>query len=283
MTKTGLVLEGGGVRGAYTAGALKWLSDNDIRFDYSVGISSGAFYLALHLAGQDEASKLLATRYVIDPKVVGVSAFLRTGYFVDYDLLFNKFVPECHASIQSLIDSDIDCEVGVYDLSEGKTAYIHARDFDLKMDVLRAACSLPIVSKAVEWKGKRFLDGGIRDMIPIERALFNQCDKFLVITTKPKDYVRKPTPKLVRMIMKNMYKECPQAAKDYAVRDENYYKEKAIIQDLIDQQTAINVFPSKTIEVSRWKGDPVKCDILYELGYQDMENRKEEILQLLER
>ncbi len=282
MTKLGLVLEGGGIRGAYTAGALAWLKDNGYQFDYHVGISSGAAYLACYMADRMDVAKKMATYYTVQSDVVGIKALFHCGYYVDYQKIFDEDMRNKeHMSIHKIIEENMPMEVGCYDLAQGKTLYFNASELDEEMKVIRGACALPIASAIVDVNGHRLLDGGITKMIPIERALEQGCDKCLVITTKPKDFVRKPSSGIVCWLMKKMYKECPEIAKDYKVRHENYYQQRKLIDDMVDAGNAINVYPSKTMKVSRWKGDPETCEALYQLGYTDMEAQKEEINQLL--
>ena len=284
MEKIGLVLEGGGVRGAYTAGALAWLNDHDITFDYSVGISSGAVYLCCYLVGDEHSPKNMSTIYAADPKLVGFYALLKCGYYVDYRKIFKEDLKDKEGmSIQRIKDEHMPMEVGAYDLAKGETIFFGPEDLEENLELLRGTCALPVASEIVEYHGHRLLDGGITKMIPIERAIEQGCTKAFVITTKPANYVRKPASKIVRFLMKHLYKECPQVEKDYAVRHLNYYKQKKIIDDMVSEGTAINIFPSKEIKVSRWKGDPENCKALYELGYQDMEEHKEEILQFIKR
>lgn len=282
MSKTGLVLEGGGVRGSYTAGALAWLKDNNITFDYNVGISSGAAYLACFMADRMDVAEKMATYYVCQPDLVGIKALLRCGYYVDYKRIFEEdMIQDEHMSIDSIIDNDMPMEVGCYDLAQGKTIYFKGSELDRGLKIINGACALPIASSVVEVNGHRLLDGGITKMIPIERAVEKECDKCLVITTKPKDYVRKPSNGFICWLMKHMYKECPNVAKDYKVRHINYYAQRKIIDDMIEEGNAVNIYPSQALKVSRWKGDPESCRKLFDMGYSDMEERKEEILKLL--
>lgn len=281
--RIGLVLEGGGVRGAYTAGALAWLQDHQIHFDYSVGISSGAAYLCCYLCNDEHTPKNMATIYAADPHLVGMYALFHCGYYVDYRKIFETYLLEKeHMSIAKIREEQPDMEIGAYDLNQGKTIYFGPEDLDDQLNVIRGACSLPVASEIVDWHGYRLLDGGITKMIPIERAIEKGCTKCLVITTKPADYVRPDSSKIVIWLMKHIYKECPQVAKDYKVRKENYYKQRKIIDDMIAQGNAVNILPSVDIKVSRWKGDHDNCVKLYDLGYQDMETRKEEVYKLLQ-
>lgn len=278
MEKIGLVLEGGGVRGAYTAGALQWLGDNGIKFDYYVGISSGAAYLCCYLAGRPDAAKNLATVYASDPKVVGVHSLLKTGHFVDYNKVFDdELIAKDGLKVDKILTDKPDLEVGAYDLEKGQTEYFGIDALDEKMMVVRGAASLPIASKIVDFQGRKLLDGGITKMIPIERALEQGCTKCIVVMTKTRDYVRKPASKIIQLAMKFVYRKYPQVAKDYAVRHKNYYKQVGIVDDLVKAGKCIDVRPSKTIAVSRWKGDPEKCNALYQLGYDDMEALRDKI------
>lgn len=284
MERYGLVLEGGGVRGAYTAGALAWLQDNDITFDYSVGISSGALYLCCYLMKEKDIAYRTAVFHANDPKNTGLAALRKEHHYVAYKYMFNRYLRDQeHLSLKPLKDNHVNMEVGVYDLKEGKTVWMNPDDMDDTLDLIQGCCALPVASAVVDYHGRRILDGGITKMIPIERAVEVGCTKCLVITTKPADYVRKPGSPIVNWLIKRMYKECPQAAKDYEVRHINYYKQIGMINDMVEQGTALHVRPSKNIHVSRFKGDVDKCQELYDLGYRDMEERRQDILQFLGR
>ena len=199
MEKYGLVLEGGGVRGAYTVGVLAWLSDNHISFDYSAGISSGAMYLACWLTDRMDTAYHIATDYAVDPHTVGLQALLSEGHYVAYGrLMEHDILGKEHFDAEKLRTADPGMEIGVYDLEEGKTVFFPSSAVDDRIELLRAACALPIASGIVEYNGHHYLDGGVTKMIPIERALEMGCTRCMVITTKPEGYVRKPAPAVVR-------------------------------------------------------------------------------------
>lgn len=276
--KTALVLEGGGVRGAYTAGALAWLNDNNITFDYNVGISSGAVYLCCYLVHDKHTPFNMACYYSSSPDNVGIRALIREGHYVANKHVFDEYLlAKEHLDITPLISGDIDVEVGVYDLELGETVWYSGKDLDPELTLLRAACSLPVASAIVEYRGRKLLDGGITKMIPIERAIEQGCERFMVITTKPKGYVRKPGTKAVDLMMRTMYKKYPQIAADYRVRHLNYNKQVEIINQLEEEGKCMHFRPSETIKVSRYRGDAEKTKRLYEIGYTDMEARKDEI------
>lgn len=278
MEKYGLVLEGGGLRGAYTAGALSWLYEQGITFDYHVGISSGAVYLSAFLLGDMENMYNAPVNYASDPEVVGIRALRREGYYVAYKYMFRHYLLEKgHFDVRPLIEKNPPMEIGAYSLKEGKTIWFEPKDMDPELDLIRASCALPIASEVIEYKGHRLLDGGITKMVPIERALEKGCTKCLVITTKPADYVRKPGSPILTWMMKRTYKECPQVAKDYTVRHLNYNKQMDIVNQMVKDGTGLLIRPSRTLKVSRFKGDPADLKDLFQLGYRDAQAMKDEI------
>lgn len=284
MERYGLVLEGGGMRGAYTAGALAWLLDHNISLDYGVGISSGALYLVCFLSGDKKIPYELSTKYVASKEAIGLRAFLKEHHIVAYEYLFHHdLIGLEHLSVQTLKEKNPDMEIGCYDLEKGETVYFNAQEIDDEMQLLLAACALPIASKRIHYQGKQYMDGGITKMIPIERAIEKGCTKFLVITTKPEGYVRKPGNLFMRGLMNLFYGDTPQVPKDYKVRHLNYEKQMNLIYDLVEKKDAILMRPSKTINVSRFRGSSEDLHALYDLGHQDMESRKEEILTFLGR
>lgn len=278
--KTSLVLEGGGMRGAYTAGALSWLIDNNIEFDNAYGISTGAVHLVNFLLKNKKNLFEFAVDYIRDSKAIGLSSILRCGHLVDYDYLFNELmIKVCKFDMNELKDVKTKGMIGVYELKSGKTEYHPIQD--LQLEELKAACTLPLLGKIARIGDRQMLDGGITQMIPIEESIKDGCDRHLIITTKPGDYVRKPSSKFVVQIMKLRYRNCPNIASDYEVRHKNYYKQIGEIKDLVENKKALYIYPSKPSNVSRLGGSREELIELYELGRADMEARKDEIFSLL--
>ena len=188
-----------------------------------------------------------------------------------------------HYDISKAKQSATVAKIGVYDMDLGETYYIDLRDMDEKLLKLKGACSLPIIGRIVKVEGHKYLDGGITKMIPIEESIKDQNDRTLIITTKPKDYVRKSATGFVKLLMKIVYHKYPSVAKDYAVRHLNYNKQVELVKELEKEQKAIYIYPSKNVPVKRLTGDKPNLRILYELGRQDMEARKEEILAMFKK
>lgn len=279
--KISLVLEGGGMRGAYTAGCLSWLIDEGIEFDYAYGISTGAVHLTSYLFKNKDFLHEMSTEVIAEKSVQGLPALLREGSFVAYNRMFNYYLKgKMGFDIKDVIGkTKTKANYGIYCLNENKTIYLDLKD--MNMTLLKACCSLPIIGKVVKYEDKEYLDGGITKMIPIEEAVNDGCSDHLIITTKPFDYVRKQAHPFIVKLMSWVYKKCPQISIDYANRHLNYNKQIALIKELEESGHALYRYPTKELKVSRLGGDKEELRKLYELGRSDMENSREQIYKLI--
>lgn len=282
MTKIGLVLEGGGMRGSYTAGALAWLIDNNIEFDYGVGISAGAINLCSFLLKNKDYLHDITVKYMSDKQNVGLHPMLHERRYVGYDYMFDDLLKiQVRYDTSALKAQQVPMEFGVYDMDKAKTIFFDAQALDSELRMLKAACTLPIAGRIVDYNQHRYLDGGISIMIPIERALEKGMDKTFVIITKPEGYVRKPASSFMKRLMQFNYPKFPKMVHDYTHRHESYNKQMELIEHQVKEKTCFLLRPSKSIPVKRFSGDPENLKALYALGYQDMEDRKEELVNFM--
>lgn len=279
--KTALVLEGGGMRGAYTSGALAWLLDNNIEFDNAYGISTGAVHLCSFLMKNKQYLHDFPVYHITNKNIVGIIPILRSFKLVDNYYLFQEYMPKkCNYSLDPLKDCKVDAKVGVYECEKGKTEYIPVQTMSLLE--LQASTTLPLLGKvATVNENRHIMDGGITEMIPVNEAIKDGCNKCLIIATKPQDYIRKPAKNIVVNIMKLVYPKWQTIAQDYKVRHLNYVKQINIIKDLQEKNDALYISPSKHSNVTRLGGSTEELQELFDLGYSDMEERKEEIFKLL--
>ena len=277
--KIALVLEGGGMRGAYTAGCLSWLIDHNIEFDGAYGISSGAVHLVSYLYGNKKWLEKMSTYYIPEKSSIGLGGFLKEGQVCAFDYKFANAYRHLGFTTKNL-KTKVKAKIGLYDLNSGHDIYYPIEEVNDEM--LKAACSLPILSVSRKVNGHEYLDAGITDMIPIEKAVKDGYDGMLVITTKAKDYVRKKTSPVIVNLMKIWYKRCPNVAKDYAVRAENYYKQLNLINKLVDEGRAVYRYPTVNMtNITRFGGEPEDLRKLYALGRSDMEAIKKDIFKLV--
>lgn len=276
--KISLVLEGGGLRGAYTAGCLSWLIDEGIEFDGGYGISTGALHLLTYLNGNKDYLKFFSTEILPAKDTIGVSAFLKEGQIVGYHTMFERIVENSDFDPNKNVTKS-KAKVGLYDLGEGKTVYIPQEKMNFKL--LIAACSLPLLGKVTKENGHEYLDGGISDMIPISEAIKDGHEKHFIIATKPLTFVRKPAKQFVVNLMKLAYKNCPNISRDYKIRHLNYQKQISLIKELVDKGDAIYRYPTGKVKVTRLGGSKEDLIDLYNMGRADMENMREEIYKFL--
>ncbi|MBS3990990.1 MAG: patatin-like phospholipase family protein [Erysipelothrix sp.] len=282
MSKLGLVLEGGGLRAAYTAGVLRWFKDNQVSVDFVVGVSSGALLATLFVADENDALKLLAVDYASKKENVGWGPMIRELAPVGYNFLFKEIVQKTlKLDMNKVINSSIPLEIGIYDLYDQKTLWLKNKDLDKEWKFVHASCVLPIAGRAVRIGKKRYLDAGLTSMIAIDRSLANGCDRHIVITTKDKDFVRPQNSPFLQFVLDLMYARFPIMRKQFRLRTGIYYEEKAKVEALEEKQEAIFLRPSKDLGVKRFSGDYDQLNALYDLGYQDTESKKEAILQFI--
>lgn len=273
--KTALVLEGGGMRGAYTAGCLAWLLDEGIGFDYAYGISTGAVYLGAYLMHSKKLLYDCATDYIADEKLIGKEAIKREHTYVGYNYLFDELLPQAGYDLKRLAAERCQGKIGLYDLALGKAVYRSFRELDPDLQLLKASSTLPIIGHAVKYAGHLYLDAGISEMIPIRQAEEDGNTKHLVITTKPQSFVRKPSNKFIVGLMALVYAHYPSVHRDYAIRHLHYNEQVARVKSLAQEGKAVHIFPSESAEVNRFAGDKAELRKLYALGLADMERQRE--------
>lgn len=276
--KISLVLEGGGMRGAYTAGCLSWFIDEGIEFDGGYGISTGALHLTTFLFRNKEWLKTISTEILPAKDTIGVPAFFKEGQIVAYRHMFERVVERTGLNPNN-INTKTKAKIGLYDLGEGKTVYIPIEKLNYRL--LIAACSLPLLGKITKEDGHEYLDGGITDMIPIEESINDGFDKHFIIATKPLTFVRKPAKQFVVNLMKLAYKNCPNISKDYKIRHLNYVKQISLIKELVNSGDAIYRYPSGEVKVTRLGGSKEDLVDLFNMGRNDMENMREEIYKFI--
>lgn len=281
--KIGLVLEGGGLRGAYTAGALAWFLNEGINFDYAAGISSGAQHLVNFMVGDSEYLKQVAVVTGAEELRVGLKPLLKEGQLVGYNRLFDEaLVNIAPIDFNRLRANNNLGEIGIFDLEAGKTRWIKTQELDDKYRMLKAASLIPLAGKPVVIDDIKYIDAGVEHMIPINRSIEVGMDKHLVITTKPQTYERSKTGFATKLFMKLFYGKYTKFREMVRDRREIYYQQKNLVKELEKEGKALELFPSKSFDIGRFGGDTTQLLGLFELGYSDCEAKREEIYKFLE-
>lgn len=274
--KTGLVLEGGGMRGVYTTGALDCFQDNGLTFDYVIGVSAGACHATSYLSGQRGRSFQINVEYSQDKRYISLGNYLKTKSVFGMDFIFHE-IPDrlLPFDYEAMGKNPTEFVVGVTDVLTGRPFYFTNPKTDMVNTVVAASSAIPIFSPMVEIEGKQYLDGGTTDPIPVKKALEDGCDKVVVILTRPRGYQKQPEG--FRKIYRRKFKKYPAMVEALDRRHEIYNDTLKFIETLEKEGHAIVLAQTSPIPIGRFEKDPAKLRALYELGMKDAANRLDEI------
>ncbi len=277
--KTGLVLEGGAMRGMYTSGVLDTFLDNGISFDGIIGVSAGALFGANFLSKQKGRSLRYSQKYNGDKRYMGIGSLLKTGNLINTDFAYNT-VP----FTLDVFDNDTFMASGtpfyavITNISTGNTEYVRITNVFEQMDVLRASASMPFVSKPVKIGSRLYLDGGVTDSIPYKKLLDMGYDRIIVILTRDIDYRKKP---MSSFLINTCYKKYPEFREKLKKRHEMYNSSVQRLMEYEQKGIALVVRPSRPIEIGRMEKDPQKLQRIYDLGTRDAKQSMDKISSFL--
>ena len=265
MTKTALVLEGGGMRGVYTTGVLDCFLDEKISFPYIIGVSAGACHATSYLSGQRGRSFRVNTAYLKGGRYVGVKNLFRYGSMFNMDFIFDE-IPNRLDPFDYDAFAKADCTFlsVATDCFTGKPVYLPHNRTREDNDVIRASSSLPLVSHIVRYKGLELLDGGIADSIPVRRAAEDGFTRQVVVLTRDRSYRKGPEGSLLPY--KLLYRRYPRLVEAVKNRPANYNQS---LDFLSREESAGNAFvlaPQRPVELSRFERDEDKLKALVSAG-----------------
>lgn len=268
--KIGLVLEGGAMRGMFTAGVLDVMLENQIHFDGIIGVSAGALFGVNYVSKQQGRALRYNLRFLNDKRYMGWRCLLKTGDIVSKDFAYYE-VPFKHDVFdnEAFKQSPTDFYATITNLESGLAEYVKIEDVFAQMEVLRASASMPFVSNIIEIGKQKYLDGAIADSIPVKQAQNMGFDKIVVILTRPLDYRKSPTSPLLSNLFYHRYPKFTQAV-------QNRYKTyNASVEEILRLEQAGEIFvirPSVDLAIKRMENNPAKIQAMYDLGAQDMQN-----------
>lgn len=269
--KIGLVLEGGAMRGMYTAGVLDVMMQNQIQIQGAIGVSAGALFGVNYLSGQAGRVIRYNKRFNHDKNYMDILPLLKEGNIISTEYAYHEVPYELDvfddAAYKSAAET-IPFYAVVTDIETGKPNYVRIRSVYKQMDVLRASASMPFVSKPVEIGGRYFLDGGISDSIPFQWMLKNGYDRLIVVLTRDLSYHKEPmSPALIRAF----YRKYPALRQQLLQRHTIYNDAVEALKEYEREGRVFVIRPSSPIEIGRIESDPSKLQMVYELGLGDGE------------
>ena len=268
MNKSALVLEGGGMRGAYTAGVLDYLMGKGVSFDSIYGVSAGALTGANFKAGQVGRGLRTFAAYLHDERYAGPQHLLKTGDWFNIDFSYNKIPNELDpADYDTFNASPVNFYSVVSNVETGKAVYIKITDLKQQMDLVRASATLPLLSNIVEYEGKKYLDGGSCDSIPLKKSMADGHSKNLVVLTQHRGFTKKPSAN--RYACRLMYKKYPNYVKAMDNRHNMYNRQLKLVYEMEKQGKTFVIQPAAKVEVSRLEKNPARLVELYHQGKMD--------------
>lgn len=279
--KKGLILEGGAMRGMFTAGVTDVMMEQGIEFDGVVGVSAGAAFGCNYKSRQIGRAIRYNKRFCNDRRYCGLRSLLLTGNIYNTDFAYREvplhldaFDFAAYAANPMefwLVCTDIETGLPVYHRYDG----YHDHGFDW----IRASASMPIVSRTVEIDGQKLLDGGISDAIPLR--FFENCgyNRNVVILTQPADYRKKKTGAMP--LLRLMYHKYPALVKAMETRHDMY---NSTLEYIAQQEAAGNILvirPAEPLPVSRVEKNPDKLQAAYDIGRATAAAQLETIRQFL--
>ena len=278
VDKTGLVLEGGGMRGIFTAGVLDLFLENNVIVDNCVAVSAGACLGASYMSKQYKRGFNAIADHINKKEYASFYNLITTGDFFDVDYSYRRVVEEFNPfDNEEYIKNPTIYQTVITNVKTGKAEYPHIRDAVKELIYIRASASLPFLSRMVEINGEKYLDGGVSDPIPLKKAIENGNKKIILILTRDKKY-RKKQSKLSKISL-ILYKKYPKFVELMNTRYERYNETLEYIYELEKKGEVFIIQPESSLDLGRIEKNRKKLEIVYQMGY---EKAKEEYKNLIE-
>lgn len=277
MKDSGLILEGGGLRGVFSSGVLDYMMEKDIVFPYVIGVSMGALNGASYVSKQRGRSLRVPMTFMGDPRYLSLKNLITEGSYFGMNFIFDKIVNELDPfdfdsfenSNQKFIAVTANCTTGTAEYFDKDCV-----DRDKMLKALMASSSLPYISKMVGIDDSFHLDGGIIDSIPIKKAFSDNIKKPVVILTRPIGYRKKDSGVALSKIVYRKYPKLLEMIKNKA---SNYNSQLELIESLEKDNKVFVIRPNEAIQVSRTEKNKEKLKNAYNYGYETMKKEEERL------
>ncbi len=278
--KIGLVLEGGGMRGAFTSGVLDYLMEQNLYIHPIYCVSAGACNGLNYVSRQKGRSIDIYLKYCQDKRYMSVRNWIFHKSFFGSDFIFDQMPKhEMPFDYATYYQSDMEFFVGATNLNTGECEFFPKDLVMQNTEIAKASCALPIMSKTFYINGQPYLDGGIGDSIPIKKAFEDGCDKVVVVLTQDRTYQK--TPSSAIRLAQHVYKNYPKFLRKFEERHLNYNRMRKEIEALQKEGKVFAFYPPNPVEVGRTEKDPAKLKDLYEIGYQEAKEQYEKFCTFL--
>ena len=265
MYQAGLVLEGGGMKGVYTAGVLDFFTEKGIDFSHIYGVSAGACHMCSYLSRQKGRALSVSVDYLDTRRYCSLESLLTSGdlFNVDfcYHLIPEYLYPYDYETFEKYPGKAYSV---VTNIETGQPEYLRVRDIRKDIDKIRASASLPLVARNVKIDGKLYLDGGVADSIPVRFFESIGYKRNLIVLTQPKGFVKKKNKMLP--VIRARYLRYPAFVDAVADRHERYNETLEHVAMLEQTGQAFVIRPPIPLEIGSMERDPAQLRRVYDTG-----------------
>lgn len=279
--RTGLVLEGGGMRGLYTAGVLDVMMERGIEVDHAVGVSAGAAFGVNIKSRQVGRAIRYNKRFCSDPRYASVGNLLRTGDLYSVDFAYREVPLRLDPfDVAALRANPMRFTVVCTDVETGEAVYRDIeRGDDEDLDWIRASASVPMLARPVALDGRRLLDGGIADSIPVSWMMAHGYERNMAILTQPAGFRKEPNG--LMPLLRVALRRYPRLVELLANRHERYNAQLDEVARLEAEGRLFVIRPSESVQAPISVKDPEVLERIYQVGRRDGEANAERLLSYL--
>lgn len=280
-----LVLEGGATRGVFTSGVLDFLMEKDFYTTDVIGVSAGACNAIDYVSRQiGRTKKCMIHKEKEYDFYLGLRKMVKEKSVMDMDLIFDQYPKKLIPfDFDTYFKSEMNCEQVVTNCETGKAEYLDEKEEKERMlKICRASSSMPLAAPIVRIDGTPYLDGGLADSVPIQRALEKGKEKIIVILTRNEGYRKKKPSIGEARIYRAAYKKYPNLVRTILRRPYIYNKQMERIEQL-EKQGEIFVLRPKIRTIGRMEKDYDRLTSFYEHGYVQMKEEYERLLEYLKK
>lgn len=277
--KVGLVLEGGGMRAIYTAGVLDYFLEHKIEFNYVVGVSAGVGCGLNYISRQVGRQKEIARKSASDKNIVGFRSWLRTRSYFNLDYLYSELPKQIYFDEETFKKSKVTFLAGCFNVEKGRVDYFDKDDMVKSLKPIIATSSLPLISKMVTIKGQKYLDGGIKASIPIDKSIEDGNKKHFVILTNPIGYRKSKEPMLA--FIKILYRKYPKLIEALEKRHIVYNDTIEKIEKMQEEGCVLIIRPSVDLGITRYSTDDDILSHAYDQGMNDAAKLHDKIVKFI--
>lgn len=281
--KLGLVLEGGGMKCAYTAGILDRLLDDEIHADYVIGVSAGCACGASYLAGQRDRNRRFFVDHMQDPDMLGLEAWKKSGSVFNLQRIYGDYTNKGGIDpldLDAIKRNPAEWWAVATDAETGRPHYFSKEDLkDRDFRAVMASCCIPVACKGVELEGRTYYDGGCSNSLPIQRALEAGCDKVVLVLCRPKTSVRQP--EKLRFAYSTALRRYPNLIASIRMRHLRYNRQLRAARKLEEGGHVFIFSPHAPIEVSTYTRDGAILQGVYDQGIREYDLDRERFMDFL--